>query len=153
MTKPILAAMLSCEGLTLTEEEKKLFAEYNPLGVSLFARNFKSKQQAKNLIDEIRETIGRDDVLIAVDEEGGRVSRLANAGFPVYTSAETLGSIVEICSCWHAVLISKNLRSLGINVNYAPVVDKKTNPQSEVLTSRCFSADEEEIESRAGIMA
>ena len=58
MTKPILAAMLSCEGLTLTEEEKKLFAEYNPLGVSLFARNFKSKQQAKNLIDEIRETIG-----------------------------------------------------------------------------------------------
>lgn len=47
MTKPILAAMLSCEGLTLTEEEKKLFAEYNPLGVSLFARNFKSKQQAK----------------------------------------------------------------------------------------------------------
>ena len=72
MTKPILAAMLSCEGLTLTEEEKKLFAEYNPLGVSLFARNFKSKQQAKNLIDEIRETIGRDDVLIAVDEEGGR---------------------------------------------------------------------------------
>lgn len=91
--------------------------------------------------------------MIAVDEEGGRVSRLANAGFPVYTSAETLGSIVEICSCWHAVLISKNLRSLGINVNYAPVVDKKTNPQSEVLTSRCFSADEEEIESRAGIMA
>ena len=91
--------------------------------------------------------------MIAVDEEGGRVSRLANAGFPVYTSAETLGSIVEICSCWHAVLISKNLRSLGINVNYAPVVDKKTNPQSEVLTSRCFSANEEEIESRAGIMA
>lgn len=103
MTKPILAAMLSCEGLTLTEEEKKLFAEYNPLGVSLFARNFKSKQQAKNLIDEIRETIGRDDVLIAVDEEGGRVP-VGKCRIPRLYLGRNAGSMVEICSCWHAVL-------------------------------------------------
>ena len=39
MPKPVLSAMLSCSGLELTDAEKRIFAEFNPLGVTLFGRN------------------------------------------------------------------------------------------------------------------
>lgn len=153
MEKPILAAMLSCGGTRLTEEEKNFFSRYNPLGVSLFNRNIADDSQLKQLINEIKETIGREDVLIAIDEEGGRVSRLAAAGHPHYVAPEFLGEAAPEYSRYHAELIAGELSGLGINVNYAPVVDKKTNPQAKVLEGRCFSSDTEIIVQRAGIMA
>ena len=153
MEKPILAAMLSCSGLELTDEEKKYFSQSNPLGVSLFNRNIKNDEQLKKLIKEIKEVIGREDVLIAVDEEGGRVTRLVAAGHPQYASGEVLGAAPVEYSRYHAELIAEDLYALGINVNYAPVVDKKTTPQNKVLEGRCFSDKPEEIVSRAQIMA
>ena len=145
MTKPILAAILSCSGPTLTAEEKRLFASYNPLGISLFSRNIQSRQQVKRLIKEIKEAINRDDIIIAVDEEGGRVCRLENIKKRKYASAESLGKVDSIYSRYHAYLIASDLRELGINVNYAPVIDKKIIPQSKVLESRCFSENTEKI--------
>ena len=53
MDKPILAAILSCSGTALTDEEKRLFAAKNPLGISLFMRNIQNASQLKNLIKEI----------------------------------------------------------------------------------------------------
>ena len=76
MAKPILAAMLSCSGPTLTDAEKRIFAKANPLGITLFTRNIKDKKQLQNLTNEIKNVINRDDVLIAIDQEGGRVCRL-----------------------------------------------------------------------------
>lgn len=153
MTKPVLAAILSCKGLSLSEKEKKLFSQYNPLGISLFARNLKSKPQVKSLIKEIKETIGREDVLIAVDEEGGRVSRLDNLKGRKYVSEEILGNASPVYSKYHAILISEELSALGINVNYAPVVDKITVPQNIALESRCFSSDSRKIVKRGQLMA
>lgn len=145
MTKPILAAILSCSGTKLTAEEKRLFASYNPLGVSLFTRNIQSQKQVKKLIQEIKETINRDNVLIAIDEEGGRVCRLENIKKRKYASAEALGKVDAIYSCYHAYLIAAELRDLGININYTPVIDKKVVPQNKVLESRCFSEDDNKI--------
>ena len=79
MTKPILPAFLSVQGYHLSDDEKRLFAQSNPLGVCLFAKgcaNVQNKEQLSSLCREIKETIGRGDVLIAVDQEGGRVRRL-----------------------------------------------------------------------------
>ena len=81
MEKPILAAMLSCSSIKLSDAEKCLFEKYNPLGVTLFGRNLVSPAQIQALTKEIKETVGRDDVLIAVDQEGGRVRRLQGDGF------------------------------------------------------------------------
>ncbi len=145
MTKPILAAILSCSGTVLTAEEKKLLSTYNPLGISLFSRNIQSRQQVKKLIQEIKETINRENILIAVDEEGGRVCRLENIKERKYASAEALGRVDAIYSSYHAYLISADLRDLGINVNYAPVIDKKIIPQNKVLESRCFSEETNKI--------
>ena len=145
MEKPILAAMLSCSGTKLTDAEKKLFATANPLGISLFARNIQNATQLKELIKSIKETIGRQNVIIATDEEGGRVSRLKPITKHPYASEEILGEADVIYSKMHAKLIAHDLKRYGINTNYSPLVDKKTSIQSKVLMNRCFGADTKKI--------
>lgn len=146
MTKPILAAILSCQGYELTEQEKYLFSKFNPLGVTLFSRNLKDKNQIKCLIESIKNVINRDDVLIAIDEEGGRVSRLRDINNHNYISAQNLAMLSTEYTNMQAKLIASDLIELGINVNYSPVVDKKiTSKYVNVLDNRCFSDDENKI--------
>lgn len=153
MTKPILAAILSCSGTSLTKEEQMLFAEANPLGITLFARNIKDAAQVKKLVDDIKNVINRDDVLIAVDQEGGRVARLTGLTKQRFVAAENLGkAAVKYCAI-HAQLIAHEMQKLGLNVNFAPIVETIVANQSPVLKSRCFSRDVNKIIPRAQIMA
>ena len=55
--KPVLAAILSVSSFELTDDEKYLLEDANPVGVSLFKRNLKEKEQIKSLIKSIKETI------------------------------------------------------------------------------------------------
>lgn len=153
MSKPILAAILSCSGTELSDDEKYLLSEYNPLGVTLFSRNLKNEQQAVSLVQSIRDAVNRDDVLIAIDEEGGRVSRLNSIQTSKYASAEELGKASVEYARMQAELISCDLRKLGVNVNYAPVIDRKNAPQNPVLLGRCFDSDEKVVTEYAKIMA
>jgi beta-N-acetylhexosaminidase len=153
MERPVLAAMLSCKGESLSDDEKRLFSESNPLGVSLFIRNMKNEKQIKKLINDIKNAINRDDILIAIDEEGGRVSRLSQCGLGQYASAEVLSECPVKYAVMQAELSAIQMRNLGINVNYAPVVDIKTHPQSSVLESRCFSDNVSEIIKYASAIA
>ena len=139
MTRPILSAILSCKSDSLNDEERYLFAKYNPLGINLFSRNLKSKEQTKKLIEDIKNVINRDDVLIAIDQEGGRVNRLQNICPQQYASAKQLALRDVKYTKYHAMLISKELNNLGINLNYSPVVDMENN--SSVMEGRSFSKD------------
>ncbi len=149
MTKPILAAFLSCQGTHLSDDEKVIFNKSNPVGITLFARNIENKIQLKQLISEIKETIGRDNVLIAVDQEGGRVRRLKEPEFRSYSSQYDIGALstnkalkaAEI----HAVLMANDLHKLGINVNNAPVLDIIHPKTTKALRSRCFSSSAKKI--------
>lgn len=138
--KAILPAFLSCQGLRLSDEEKYLFAKYNPLGVCLFSKfcaNIKDKAQVKALINDIKQATERDDVLIAVDQEGGRVRRLLEPEFTPVTAQQNITN--EQMARYHAYLVSSDLKSCGINVNFAPVLDIMTDKTSDVLKGRCFS--------------
>lgn len=153
MDKPVLAAMLSILGTKLSEDEKKLFEQFNPLGITLFAKNIESKQQLKNLTKEIREVCGRDNVLIAIDQEGGRVRRLREPEFRSYAAQIDLGKTEEKFGFEttlqtahnHALLIAQDLLECGINWNYAPCMDIAYPETSDVLKSRCFGNDEKKI--------
>lgn len=139
--KAILPAFLSCQGLRLSNEEKYLFAKYNPLGVCLFSKfcaNIQDKTQVRALINDIKQATGRDDVLIAVDQEGGRVRRLLDPEFTAVTAQQNITSKQQ--AKYHAYLISSDLQSCGINVNFAPVLDIMTDKTSDVLKGRCFSS-------------
>ncbi len=153
MTKPILAAMLSCKTTSLTDEEKYLFEKYSPLGITLFARNIKSTKQVKSLIEEIKNTINREDVLIAIDEEGGRVSRLKKIKKTQYASAHILGQYPLSYSVSHAKLISTDMNKLGININYSPVTDVEPQNNTGVLEGRCFGKDKNIIKKYVTSMA
>jgi len=143
MSKDIFPAFVSCQSTTLSDEEKYLFERTNPLGVCLFAvgcTNVESKKQLKRLTKEIREVIGRDDVLIAVDQEGGRVRRLLDPEFTPVAAQQKIKT--EKQARQHAYLISTDLKSCGVNVNFAPVLDIEYKTTAKVLQGRCFPGDE-----------
>lgn len=147
----MLAALLSCQGTTLTDDEKHLFSKSNPLGITLFARNISDQQQTKNLIKEIKETIGRDNVLICIDQEGGRVRRFHEPEYRPYSSQADIGKLpineaLEAAKL-HAELISNDLNEIGVNVNFAPVLDIAYPQTTDALRSRCFSSNIETITS------
>lgn len=153
MEKPITAAMLSLSGTKMTSDEKKLFEKVNPLGISIFARNIENRHQLTALSHEVKEVIGRENVLIAVDQEGGRVRRLREPEFRAYEAQSVLGKIAakfdedtaERIVRTHATLISDDLHQCGINWNYAPVLDIAFENTAPVIKSRCFGNDEKKI--------
>lgn len=147
----ILPAFLSCQSTRLSDEEKRLFAKYKPLGVCLFSKfcaNIETRGQVRALVQDIKEAIGRDEVLIAVDQEGGRVRRLTEPEFLPVVAQQSIKTPAE--AKMHAYLISKDLHDCGINVNFAPVLDKLTAKTSQVLQGRCF---EENIAELGRVMA
>ncbi|MBR1904636.1 MAG: glycoside hydrolase family 3 protein [Alphaproteobacteria bacterium] len=138
--KPILPAFLSCQGPRLNDKEKRLFERYNPLGVCLFTfgcENVKNKEQLRALIKDIKEAVGRDDVLFAVDQEGGRVRRLLEPEFTPVTAPQNLTT--SLLAREHAYLISYDFKSCGVNVNFAPVLDTLYPQTATVLQGRCFN--------------
>lgn len=156
MERPILAAFLSCLGPRLTDAEKKIFAKYNPLGVTLFGRNISSPAQLKELCKSIREVVERDDVLLAVDQEGGRVRRLQGNGFFEEVSQKTLGSLPEEtakkATQLHCQLISEDLNRSGLNLNFAPVLDLEYADTTAALKGRCFGRDASKVAQLGKIM-
>ena len=153
MTRPILAALLSIGGTSLSDDEKRLFERYNPLGVTLFNRNLENKKQAKRLIRNIKEVIGREDVVVAVDAEGGRVNRLQAAGYGSYASERVLGKTgSEEIVALHALLMANDMLEIGANMNFAPVLDLEYADTTAALQGRCFGDDEKKVSRLGKIM-
>lgn len=134
------ALIVSVAGLALEREEQKLLEKMQPAGVSLFARNIADKQQLSALVGEIKNIIGTE-ALIAIDQEGGRVRRLAEPHWRGYASQYVLGQLPDEVCRMHALLVAEELHECGINFNYAPVLDTVYPQTHEVLKSRCFSKD------------
>lgn len=115
-------------------------------------RNITSPDQLRQLTSELQQA-SRIPLLIAVDQEGGRIARLkAKYGFPESISAGRLGQLNNADSTFRATLsIAETLEKAGINVNFAPVVDLDSNPDNPVIGSleRSFSADPDEVTSHA----
>ncbi|MCK5167924.1 MAG: beta-hexosaminidase, partial [Rhodospirillaceae bacterium] len=66
-----MAALFGCAGTSLSAEEKSFFKETNPLGFIIFSRNVKNPSQLKALIADLRETVGRENAPVLIDQEGG----------------------------------------------------------------------------------
>jgi beta-N-acetylhexosaminidase len=124
-----------------------MFFEYDVPG-KFRPRNIASQEQVKKLAADLKK-YGREDILIAVDEEGGRVSRLRpDYGYQAAMSPQRIGKIGNLDSThtWAAKIADK-VKSAGVNVNYAPVVDVNVNPASPVIGAieRSISADPDSV--------
>ncbi|MGN0919212.1 MAG: beta-N-acetylhexosaminidase [Alphaproteobacteria bacterium] len=154
---PILSAFICVKGTELTKAEAALLHQYNPAGLTLFKRNIETPEQVKKLTDDIRSAVGRDDFLIAIDQEGGIVRRLRPPYWHEYTSQQQLGALpekkAEEAITLHATLIANDLHQLGINVVFAPVADTLHTDTTGAIASRCFSDDPKVVAKDASLLA
>lgn len=111
-------------------------------------RNVESPAQLQALVAHLQ-SCARVPLLVAIDQEGGRVNRLKPAyGFPATISHEELGARDDLAETHrHADAIARTLASLGINFNLAPVVDLDANAANPIIKGkrRSFSADPEVV--------
>ncbi len=115
-------------------------------GAVLFARNVEDAEQVAALVAELKREAGRP-LLVSVDQEGGRVARLRAAqGFTELPPMRALGETgdAELARAVGA-LLGAELRAVGIDQDYAPVVDVDTNPANPVIGDRSLSRDPETV--------
>jgi len=136
--------MLDLEGTELTSTERETLLHPAAGGVILFSRNFKSPAQVCRLISEIHE-LRNPALLIAVDQEGGRVQRFQE-GFTRLPPAAWFGKLYETDKKHaHDVtretgwLMATELRSVGVDFSFAPVLDLG-GELSQVIGDRAFSS-------------
>ncbi len=138
---------------------------YHIGGVILFGRNITQPGQTSRIDDKLRlrqlvtrlKQSSRLPLLVAIDQEGGRIERLnPSNGFAHTLSAQELGQLDEVeRTRSNATTIAKELRWVGINVDFAPVVDLNINPHSPVIggLGRSFSADPAVVARHARVFA
>jgi beta-N-acetylhexosaminidase len=128
-------------GTTPSREVLELVAR-GVSGVILFSRNVESAEQVAGLTAALKRAAGRP-LLVAIDQEGGRVARLrAPQGFTELPPMRALGAIGdERLAREVGALLGRELRAVGIDQDYAPVVDVDTNPANPVIGDRSLSRD------------
>ncbi len=145
--------MVDIAGTSLTDEDKELILHPSVGGLIYFARNFESATQIQQLSASIASI--RPELLIAVDQEGGRVQRFKE-GFtrlpamqrflPLYRkNPDAALRIVEDCG-W---LMAVELLAVGVDFSFAPVLDTD-DCQCEVIADRAFSPNPKEVSALAG---
>ncbi|HET8778159.1 MAG TPA: glycoside hydrolase family 3 N-terminal domain-containing protein [Candidatus Limnocylindria bacterium] len=107
-------------------------------------RNVDSPEQLRGLVDALSASAPGSPLAVAIDQEGGMVARLGPAhGFPATSSAATLGQGDPSATAAAARAMAETLRSVGVTLNLAPVVDLAVNPDNPIIAAveRSFSAD------------
>lgn len=118
--------------------------EYPVGGVVLFSRNITGAEQLPEFISGLQKN-SKYPLFIAVDEEGGRVARIANSGYydvASYKSMEYIGKSGDASKAEEVGRqIGLYLKKLGFNLDFAPVADINTNPQNIVIGDRSYGSD------------
>jgi beta-N-acetylhexosaminidase len=133
------------DGLAPGAEVEELLSR-GAAGVILFSRNVESAEQVAGLCGALKTRAGRP-LLLSVDQEGGRVARLrARHGFTELPPMRALGARGDAALAREVgVVLGRELRAVGIDLDYAPVVDVDTNPANPVIGDRAFSSDPEVV--------
>ena len=141
MTNPT-AIILSVEGLSLSDAERRLFASANPLGFILFARNCDAPEQIRALNHELRDCVGWHCPIL-IDQEGGRVQRLKPPHWQQFMPQQSCNTVEEAAGM--ASYIGADLAALNIDVNCSPVMDLLCDETHEIIGDRAFSDNPQEV--------
>jgi beta-N-acetylhexosaminidase len=143
----VAALIAGLSGPVLTDDERSFYRDVQPAGVIVFRRNVVDRDQLRRLIADVRDAVGRDDFLVLIDQEGGRVQRLkppvarllppAAAYADLYSGDPEAGVKAAFAI---ARLTAEELRSFGITMNCAPVVDLPVEGAHEIISDRAYGA-------------
>ena len=149
---PFKAFISGCATTALTKAERDLFAEERPCGLILFARNVNNPGQVQALVSDFKSAVGIDDVLILVDQEGGRVQRLRPPYWRAMPPARCFGDLYardkeagKRAAFAASRLMAAELYDLGINVDCTPCIDVPQEGAHDIIGDRAFSTDPDAV--------
>ncbi|MBU6406220.1 MAG: beta-N-acetylhexosaminidase [Alphaproteobacteria bacterium] len=143
----ILACALGVREPVLTAETSALLKEARPWGLILFREACKTPMQVRALTEDLREACGHD-AIVWIDQEGGRVARLKPPSWPLWPAALRYGALYEkdpeagLEAAWlgHR-LIAHELKAIGVNGDFAPVLDVPADGSDPIIGDRAFGLD------------
>ena len=132
--------MFGLAGPKLTDTDVRLFRDTRAAGLILYRRNFETPEQHSRLLDDLESALGRR-LLVATDHEGGRIVMLGQATtiFPDNLAVGTAGD--EAFAYHQGLFEARELRRLGVDVNFAPVLDVLTERYSPNIGIRSYGKD------------
>ncbi|MFO1090096.1 MAG: beta-N-acetylhexosaminidase [Hyphomicrobiales bacterium] len=132
-------------GLALTADERSFLRDVDPWGLILFKRNIETPAQILDLVASFRAAVGRADAPVLIDQEGGRVQRLADPFWPKYPPARTFGDLYDVdplagiaAARLVTRMIAEDLTALGITVDCLPVLDVPQPGSHDVIGNRAY---------------
>lgn len=139
------ATILGCAGPVLTAWERGFFAEIDPLGFILFARNVDAPDQLRRLTGDLRDVVSREAPIL-IDQEGGRVQRMRaphwREWLPALDFVARAGPDRAPRAMWiRSRLIAAELRAVGIDTNCTPLADVARPNTHPVLKNRLYGTE------------
>ena len=139
---------LGLAGPVLTPDERAFFAEVVPAGYILFRRNCIDRPQMRALTDDLRALAGRPDLPILIDQEGGRVARMAPPEWPAFPKAEAFDRLYDVAPMSaieaaraNAQAIAVMLAEVGVTVDCLPLLDVRDPAGHDIIGDRAFGAE------------
>ncbi len=144
--------MAGLDGTEISDRERSLLDEYKIGGFILFARNITDESGTRDLLDSLKKANSDNSIplFLAVDEEGGLVTRLSE----IYRNLPPQSYLGESgdpeLAYNYGSIQGEKLKRLGLNVNFSPVLDVNSNPDNPVIANRSIS-EEPELVAQLGI--
>jgi beta-N-acetylhexosaminidase len=145
MTKAFITGVA---GTTLSDAERAFLASERPWGFILFKRNIETPAQVISLVEELRNAVGQPDAPVLIDQEGGRVQRLAPPHWPVYPAGAVFSRLYDLdpalglqAARLSARLIADDLGQLGVSVDCLPLADVPVAGADVVIGDRAYGTE------------
>lgn len=135
--------IIGFDGTEMTARVRSLLKRLQPAGVILFRRNIETAEQTWNLLQECQRCV-EARLFTCIDLEGGTVDRFRDVLGPAPSAAEVFASGDHRLFRRHGQILGENSRTLGFNVDFAPVLDLAFPASHDVMGSRVVSADPRE---------
>lgn len=134
--------IMGFEGYTMDENITRLLTEKHLGGVILFSQNIDTIKQTRTLISNLEAANNsKAKLFMSLDEEGGTVSRIPKE-MGAFEAAWQVGAVNDLAYAFnHGSAIGEAVKSLGFNMDFAPVLDVNSNPNNPVIGGRAFSSD------------
>ncbi len=137
--------MLGFDGLHFNDDLKHIIGDLNACGIILFKQNIQSPDQVNRLCEQCQEyakSCGIPPLIIGVDQEGGVVARFKEP-FTLFKGNPYIKTIEEAIN--FAKTTAKELKQVGINMNFAPVLDVAPNELKSIMQDRVFKGDAKRV--------
>jgi beta-N-acetylhexosaminidase len=154
------AFITGLSGTSIAAGERQFLREACPWGLILFKRNIDNPSQVHNIVDDFRSCVGCPDAPVLIDQEGGRVQRLAPPHWAAYPSGAVYGQLYDrdraagiAAAKLGARLIAADLEALGITVDCLPLADLRLPGADAVIGDRAYGATPDKVAAIAAAVA